>query len=127
MNRLISGYAAVFDQPDKGGDIVCRGAFRRAKADGLRLLWQHDRAQVVGDIVHLEEDDFGLKVTALLNENAPEVLIGDGLSFGYRARRTRGGAIRELVDVDLIEISLVTNPMQVAARVREIDASMVSL
>ncbi len=41
-----------------------------------------------------------------------------GLSFGYRARSFRQDtAGRELTDVDLYEVSLVTHPMQHGARV----------
>jgi uncharacterized protein len=41
-----------------------------------------------------------------------------GLSFGYRARAfRRDGAGRELTAIDLFEVSLVTHPMQFAARV----------
>ena len=41
-----------------------------------------------------------------------------GLSFGYRARGfTRSEAGRDLTDVDLFEVSLVTHPMQHGARV----------
>ncbi|HEX7751814.1 MAG TPA: HK97 family phage prohead protease, partial [Novosphingobium sp.] len=41
-----------------------------------------------------------------------------GLSFGYRARAFRPlGRGRELIDIDLLEVSLVTHPMQHAARV----------
>ncbi len=41
-----------------------------------------------------------------------------GLSFGYRARAfTRNAAGRELSEVDLFEVSLVTCPMQHGARV----------
>ena len=37
-----AGYAAVFDRPDKGGDIVRKGAFLRAleRAHEVPLLWQ---------------------------------------------------------------------------------------
>ena len=41
-----------------------------------------------------------------------------GLSFGYRATQARHGQRgRELLAVDLIEISLVTHPLQHGARV----------
>ena len=42
----------------------------------------------------------------------------DGLSFGYRARGFRRDVTgRELTDIDLFEVSLVTHPMQAGARV----------
>jgi phage head maturation protease len=44
-----------------------------------------------------------------------------GLSFGYRVRDAKAGAVRELTDLDLIEISLVTFPMQPLARVHAVD------
>ena len=42
----------------------------------------------------------------------------DGLSFGYRVRGARRGRVRELTDLDLVEISLVARPMQPLARVQ---------
>ena len=35
-----------------------------------------------------------------------------GLSFGYRVKAARRGPVRELTAVDLIEVSLVAQPMQ---------------
>ncbi|MBM3928449.1 MAG: HK97 family phage prohead protease, partial [Sphingomonadales bacterium] len=40
-----AGYAAVFDAPDRGGDVIRRGAF--AGAGTVPLLWQH-RGRPVG-------------------------------------------------------------------------------
>lgn len=34
----IAGYAAIFDAPDRGGDVVRKGAFGRVAAAGLPLL-----------------------------------------------------------------------------------------
>ena len=44
-----------------------------------------------------------------------------GLSFGYRVREARSGAHRELIDLDLVEVSLVAKPMQRLARVRVVE------
>jgi uncharacterized protein len=109
-----AGYAAVFDAPDKGGDIVRRGAFKRARA-GLPLYWQHDPARRIGTVEHLSEDARGLRVIAALDEG--EVKAGQGLSFGYRVRDAVKGTYRELRDLDLIEVSVVMHPMQPLARV----------
>jgi len=43
------------------------------------------------------------------------------LSFGYRVREARAGAHRELIDLDLVEVSLVAKPMQRLARVHAVD------
>jgi HK97 family phage prohead protease len=52
-----------------------------------------------------------------------------GLSFGYRVREAEGPStgsgqarLRELKDLDLVEVSLVTLPMQPKARVHAVDA-----
>lgn len=129
-----AGYAAVFDRPDQSGDIVRPGAFARAVARGGRavpLLWQHAPDKPVGRIEVLAEDARGLRVigrlslrSQLAREAAALVAEGavSGLSFGYRVRAAQGveGA-RELTDLDLVEVSLVTMPMQPLARVHAID------
>ena len=46
----LAGYAAIFDAPDRGGDIVRKGAFARAAKAGVPLLWQHDtRRRMLND------------------------------------------------------------------------------
>lgn len=123
-----AGYAAVFDRPDKGGDVVRKGAFARALADAeeVPLLWQHQAGTVVGRIEHLSEDRRGLRVIAALSDARAARLLAsgkvDGLSFGYRVREAKsGGAGRELIALDLIEVSLVANPMQPKARVHAVE------
>ena len=128
-----AGYAAVFDRTDRGGDVVRRGAFARAVAAGAErvpLLWQHRTGQPIGRIERIAEDERGLRVIARLSTEAAAgreaaALLKDGaiggLSFGYRVRAARPGAVRELVDLDLVEISLVTFPMQPLARVHALD------
>jgi uncharacterized protein len=122
----IAGYAAVFDWPDKGGDVVRAGAFKAAleRRAEVPLLWQH-KGPPVGAIEHLSEDRRGLRVIA----RVADARVGDllrkglrGLSFGYRVREARsGGPMRELVDLDLVEVSLVARPMQPRARVHAVE------
>jgi uncharacterized protein len=112
-----SGYAAIFDHPDHGGDIIRKGAFARAAKAGLPLLWQHDRSKRIGYVERLQEDDRGLRVIAQLDDNAGPVRAGAGLSFGYKVRAKKQGTYRELTDLDLIEVSIVNHPMQPLARV----------
>ena len=47
-----AGYAAVFDRPDNGGDVVRSGAFLAslAKAEDVPLLWQHRPGEAIGTI-----------------------------------------------------------------------------
>lgn len=127
-----AGYAAVFDRVDQGGDVVRAGAFARSLAGGgsVPLLWQHDPARPIGRIEYLKEDRRGLRVIARLSAGAAAgreaaALLKDGaiagLSFGYRVRAARGTEPRELTDVELVEVSLVTRPMQPRARVHAVE------
>jgi uncharacterized protein len=129
-----AGYAAVFDKRDGGGDVIVPGAFAETlaarKAAGLRLplLWQHRTSQRIGWVDLAEEDRHGLRVIASLSPSAGPAAKAlaegavNGLSFGYRVRDAapQGGG-RELRSVDLIEVSLVTRPMQQMARVHYVD------
>jgi HK97 family phage prohead protease len=126
-----AGYAAVFDRPDRGGDVVRPGAFARCLGRGglVPLLWQHQAGKPIGRVEYLREDRRGLRVIARLSEGAAgreaASLLKDGavrgLSFGYRVRAARGEAPRELTDVELVEVSLVTLPMQPRARVHALE------
>lgn len=125
-----AGYAAVFDRVDRGGDVVRRGAFAGSGGKAVPLLWQHAPDTPVGVIEHLSEDDRGLRVigrlsrqTAVGREAAALLKAGavDGLSFGYRVRKASEGRPRELRALDLVEVSLVTFPMQPLARVHAVE------
>lgn len=122
-----AGYASVFDVADRGGDVVRKGAFR--VRGGVPLLWQHGGVPV-GEIERIEEDSRGLRVIGRVSEPrlAAAVAAGavDGLSFGYRVREARRGQWRELLQVDLQEVSLVASPMQKLARVHAVDAGTAS-
>jgi HK97 family phage prohead protease len=127
-----AGYAAVFDRPDRGGDVVRKGAFAAslAKQREIPLLWQHRPGVVIGRIEHLSEDKRGLRVIGELGSGteARQVakLLGagtlDGLSFGYRVTEAgRSGGLRELRALELIEVSVVAQPMQPRARVHAVE------
>ncbi len=130
-----AGYAALFDRVDRGGDVVRKGAFARAVAAGparVPLLWQHLPGQPIGRIERIAEDARGLRVIGRLSARSAAgreaaALLRDGavggLSFGYRIKQKRDGAHRELTDLDLVEVSLVTMPMQPAARVHAVDTT----
>ena len=114
-----AGYAALFDVADAAGDVIRPGAFARtiAEAREVPLFWQHRPAQRIGQIETLAEDVRGLRVIARV-EPGIRPREANGLSFGYRARGFRRDAAgRELTDIELSEVSLVTHPMQHGARV----------
>ena len=126
-----AGYAALFDRRDAGRDTIRPGAFSRTLAERqagrkgpLPLYWQHRPDLRIGWIEQAREDARGLAVIATIDNPqggaAAALKAGKvtGLSFGYRARAfNRDQSGRELKDVDLFEVSLVTHPMQHGARV----------
>ena len=125
-----AGYAALFGVPDGAGDTIVKGAFAKALAAGARypLLWQHNAAQRIGSVEAIAEDERGLRVIARLDvpdSRAAAMLARrevSGLSFGYRARvyeRVPDG--RVLRDIELLEVSLVTHPLQPGARVHLVE------
>lgn len=125
-----AGYAAVFDRPDSGGDVVRKGAFTESLKRNCEvpLLWQH-QGQPIGTIEHLSEDGRGLRVIARVGEGGAkvgELLSGgklNGLSFGYRVREAKqADGLRELHSLDLVEVSLVARPMQKLARVHAVES-----
>jgi len=122
-----AGYAALFDKRDSGRDVIRPGAFARTLAQRqqpLPLYWQHRPDLRIGWVETVAEDQRGLRVVAAIDN--PDGGAGaalkrgavTGLSFGYTARRYRADGVgRELTDIELHEVSLVTHPMQDAARV----------
>jgi uncharacterized protein len=122
-----AGYAAVFDRVDRGGDVVRVGAFARslARGGGVPLLWQHEAGRPIGRVEYLKEDRRGLRVIGRVVDAGAAKLLGagavSGLSFGYRVRDAKGEAPRELTELELVEVSLVTFPMQPQARVHAVD------
>lgn len=125
-----AGYAAIFDKRDSGGDVIRQGAFassltqRAERGERLPLYWQHRPDRRIGWIDAAIEDHRGLRVTgsidpaAELPARALATRAVNGLSFGYRVtagRTTPDG--RELHAVDILEVSLVSRPMQPSARV----------
>jgi uncharacterized protein len=121
-----AGYAAIFDWPDSGGDVIRAGAFAEAlkRSGEVPLLVQH-KGRPVGRVEHLSEDRRGLRVIARVEDKRARDLIRSGLhglSFGYRVREAReSGKMRELRSLDLVEISLVGRPMQRLARVHAVE------
>jgi HK97 family phage prohead protease len=130
----IEGYASLFDRTDQGGDIVTKGAYSRCLLDlarsgrSVKMLWQHDAREPIGVWDEVREDEIGLFVRGRLlaevtraREAAVLVEAGaiDGLSIGYRTRRSQRDkqGRRCLSELELWEVSLVTFPMLADARV----------
>lgn len=132
-----SGYAAKWDGLDAKGDTIKRGAFLatlQARRAPVLLRWQH-LGPVIGKLTSIREDDQGLYVEGELtpgNRQAEDVAALlrhgaiSGLSIGFYARKSQRNAdgTRTLLEVELIEISIVEEPADMGAQVAEIKAAI---
>lgn len=133
-----SGYAAVFDVEDAYKDIIRAGAFTASLKSNpdVKLLWQHNVADPIGTITSMQEDSKGLLFEAQLlldiqrGKEAYSMLknkVISGISIGYSAVKWKSReqseddkwyhSNRELLEVELGEISLVTFPANPKATV----------
>lgn len=138
-----SGYGSVFNVVDKGGDIVAPGAFGESlskwKKSGrtVPVLWQHQTDQPIGAWDNLKEDDHGLLGDASLwLDEAPYARLAHkgmstktitGLSIGYRVKDysvNQETGVYTLQKLDLVEISVVTNPMNEDARIESVKSML---
>lgn len=129
----IIGYAAVFGQKsdDLGGfrEVIKRGAFKASIANGddVRALIDHNPTMILGrtsaGTLQTKEDRHGLKVeidppdTQAARDLMTSIGRGDisQMSFQFRTiedswRTVDGEELRELRQVDLIDVSAVTFP-----------------
>ena len=129
------GYGSVYSVIDQGDDIVMPGAFTKSLADlSIKsqmpaMLWQHRVAEPIGAYTSVKEDESGLFVEgklALKTQRGAEAFelmqmkAISGLSIGFITNDADFNAktgIRSIKSADLYEISLVTFPMNDAARV----------
>ena len=131
-NRL-EGYAATFNSmsSDLGGftEVIRPGAFARSLAarPDVLALFDHDSRHVLGrtraGTLHLEEDAKGLRfaIDVPQTSTGKDLLVsvgrGDisGASFAFIAKEDRwiqgnSGMLRELLDVDLLDVTVTANP-----------------
>lgn len=136
----ISGYASVWDGIDAYGDTIVRGAYANTipkfLADGF-IGWSHDERTPVAYPTAAREDDHGLWIEAAFHstpaaQEARQIALERlaagkrmGFSIGYytkRAEMTDSG-VRRLLDLDLVETSLVMVPADDAARVAAVKSA----
>jgi HK97 family phage prohead protease len=131
--RKFSGYASVFGGVDSYGDTILPGAYKATIGERSRpiaMRWNH-YGPVIGKWTKMEEDEIGLFVEGELTqghsvaEDAYALLkhgAVTGLSIGYRAvketENDTGGY--DLAEIDLIEISIVESPADLAAQVADV-------
>lgn len=134
----ISGYASVFGEVDLGGDRTIRGCFSGAKAP-IPLLWGHEHKGLpLGAVDLLKEDRVGLLFRARLPADTVrghevkrlvQARALQSVSYGYNATKTRNSrvgdkSVRDLLSIDLFEISLVNFGQLPSARLSSWDQKL---
>ncbi len=128
--RKFSGYASVFGGVDSYGDTVMPGAYTNTLADRdrpIQMRWNH-YGPVIGKWTEIREDEKGLYVEGELTpgHSAAEDVYASlkhgsvtGLSIGYRVVQSKEveAGKRELIEMELVEISPVEAPADNAAHV----------
>jgi len=136
---IFTGYGSIFGNEDQGNDIVKKGAFTksltRRPPSRVKMLYQHKTDEPIGVFTDIYEDNKGLFVKGQLamgtqkGREAYELLkMGalDGMSIGFKADPDKQGynenkrGVRTLKEVDLMEISLVTFPMNESALIETV-------
>ena len=126
-NFYLSGYAAIFGNEDRDGDIIEKGAFVESLAGEpgmpLLLLNHQMRELPVGTIETCYEDEKGLYFEAKLPKDddfvrgrlAPQLRAGSlkGVSFGFQTEESepiKGKSGRRITKLKCYEISPVNLP-----------------
>lgn len=130
----LQGHAAVFNtlSQDLGGfrEKIAPGAFQGTLDRDVRALFNHEACLILGrttsGTLRLKEDETGLMIendlpdTTYARDLEESISRGDitQMSFGFRTIRDNwenigGGAIRTLLEVELVDVSPVTYPAYV--------------
>ena len=132
------GFASTFGNTDRVDDVIVKGAFASTLSDHadrnrqIRMLFQHDRHNLIGGFPFAEakEEDEGLFVKGHINLDTQAgresfslmkqgVLEDMSIGFIIRDSEMKDG-IQFIKDVELFEISLVTEPANQEAQITAI-------
>ena len=126
---IVTGYFSAFGNVDKGGDRIMPGAYAKTIAErgpksknAIKWLYNHDTSKLVGKILELEEDSFGLKFVGQISK-APsardyiyyydegiitEHSVGiEVLGYSYTSEEEKAAGIVNLTELKLYEGSSV--------------------
>lgn len=143
--RTLEGFGAAFGNLDQVGDIIHPGAFKKTlveRGGKIKFLWQHDPGEPIGKLIEAHEEAGGLFVKAIISDTQrgrdalallKDKAIGE-MSIGYDtvkggmdySKDTKGNTVRNLREIKLFEISLVTfpaNDQAVVTSVKEQDVT----
>ena len=143
---VFKGIGSGLGDIDQGDDIVMPDAFNdsllKKKANQIKCLWQHNQTEPMGyyrSLVVSGQDLIveGKILPTTLGKDALILMKGDdqgkgvdGLSIGYRVedyeyKTIEGRRIRLIKKADLIEISVVTYPMNLRCRIQGVKSMTV--
>ena len=131
-HHKFQGYASVFNGIDSYGDRIAPGAYAvtlKNRDRPVQLRWNH-WGPVIGKWIVIEEDKTGLWVEGELtrghskaDDAAALIRHGaiSGLSIGYRVKSWEEHEDYNLLkEIELVEISVVEEPADNAARISDI-------
>ena len=134
---FFSGYASKFGGVDSYGDTVMPGAYLSTlemRKRPVQMRWNHF-GEVIGKWLDIRENEHGLWVEGELtpgHSKAEDVYASlkhgaiSGLSIGYRPVKSfpneTGGL--DLHEIDLVEISVVESPADLAAQIGDIKSAI---
>lgn len=122
-NIYISGYANV-NEPDRAGDVVPSSVWEKGMVNYLKnpvILAYHKHSEPVGRMVEHKVDNKGLWIKARISAASEDIFnkVKDGVltafSVAFRVLDAEYNSATELFiikEVELIEISVVSVPMQ---------------
>lgn len=133
---IISGYITRYGEVDSYGSATQKGCFAKAieafkQGRVIPVLWQHDRREPIGKFIDMKEDDIGTYAVIQLDLNVARAKeayslitnkIVSGLSIGgyiVEASWNTETEVETLIEIDLIETSVVTFPACDNARIDE--------
>lgn len=136
-DTIINGYASIFDFKDHHGDVVKKGAFAKTldTKKSIKFLWQHDQSSPIGKINKIYEDSKGLYIEASITngtskgKEAIDLVkkgIINGLSIGFNIIQSHmlTNGVREITEIDLWEVSLVTFPANGKSELIEVNENI---
>ena len=134
---FFSGYASKFGGVDSYGDTVMPGAYLSTlemRKRPVQMRWNH-YGEVIGKWLDIRETEHGLWVEGELtpgHSKAEDVYASlkhgaiSGLSIGYRpikAYPNETGGV-DLHEIDLVEISVVESPADLAAQIGDVKSAI---
>lgn len=148
-----AGYASVFNGDDSYGDTILPGAFKQSLDSGrdIKMFFNHDSHDVPpADILVAKEDTTGLWIEGAMdfNHHLGESIYSamarkavDGFSIGFKMTKndwepkdpdddqgsTYWAGNRNIHNVELMEVSIVTWPADDSARISELKSGIAQL